>query len=509
MRLFHLTKRTFAGVVSCLIAGVLLLSESALCTNAYTFTPDITLHSAAAILYNQDTEQILYEKNADQQQAAGHLTQIMTAIVVMEACSDLDGTKITVNNELYAPLYAYEYADDLRYADIYNGDVLSVRELLYALMLTSSCESALVLADYFGDGEINTFVQEMNDKAAEIGCTATTFTNPTGLYDSGQLTTARDMLLITNYALQIDEFEEIATAVTFSPSISNATNHPDASAWTWTQANAMTQETSNYYYKGSKGIKTGNLTKTGRSIITEATQEGNSYLVILLNAPFVDENDELTYYHIEDATNLLNWAFQSLSYVTLLEKDEEIAEVPVMNSDGNTYVLVHPKENCVLLWCSDVDTTAVQKTIQLEKNVQAPVKAGEQLGTMELKFSGEVIATVPLVAVSNIDRSFSKFNAYALQNFPHSPWFRYGLIGGSVLTVLYIALCIYASYRAKRSVRPEDPIHLIPHVTEFEAPKKQQNWKRSETVFYHGPESHESASAEKPESEKETTGPRH
>ena len=151
----------------------------------------------------------------------------------------------------------------------------------------------------------------------------------------------------------------------------------------------MTQETSNYYYKGSKGIKTGNLTKTGRSIITEATQEGNSYLVILLNAPFVDENDELTYYHIEDATNLLNWAFQSLSYVTLLEKDEEIAEVPVMNSDGNTYVLVHPKENCVLLWCSDVDTTAVQKTIQLEKNVQAPVKAGEQLGTMELKFSGE------------------------------------------------------------------------------------------------------------------------
>ena len=69
MRLFHLTKRTFAGVVSCLIAGVLLLSESALCTNAYTFTPDITLHSAAAILYNQDTEQILYEKNADQQQA--------------------------------------------------------------------------------------------------------------------------------------------------------------------------------------------------------------------------------------------------------------------------------------------------------------------------------------------------------------------------------------------------------------------------------------------------------
>lgn len=487
MHLFHWIKRLSAMVLTFAVSAVFVCG-STFSVQAYTFTPDETIHSQAAILYNRDTEQILYEKNADQQQMPGHLVQIMTAIVVIEECSDLDGTTITANDDLYAPLYRYEAVDDLRYADIYNGDTLTVREYLYALMLTSSCEAALILADSFGGTEA--FVTKMNETAQEIGCTATTFSNPTGLYDARQMTTARDMLMITNYALNLDGFEEIATAGTFSPSSSNPANHPDASAWSWTHANPMMLETSDYFYEGVKGIKTGNLDKAGRSIITEATRDENTYLVILLNAPFYDEDGELQFYHLEDASSLLDWAFSSFSYVTLLEDDEETAEVEVMNSDGNSYVLVHPKEDCILLWCKSVDTSAVQKVIHLDEDVQAPVKTGDELGSMELKFSGEVIATVPLVAVNDVDRSFTKFNLYALENFPNSPWFRYGIIAGCVLTVLYIALCIYAAYHAKKSVTPEDPIHLIPHATQFKD-RPQQNWKRSDTVFYHGPESRE------------------
>ena len=93
-----------------------------------------------------------------------------------------------------------------------------------------------------------------------------------------------------------------------------------------------------------------------------------------MNAPFEDSDGKLQYYHIEDATTLLNWAFQSFAYTTLLEDDEETAEVEVMNSDGNSYVLVHPKEDCILLWCKDVDVSAVQKVIHLDQNVMAPVK---------------------------------------------------------------------------------------------------------------------------------------
>ena len=271
----------------------------------------------------------------------------------------------------------------------------------------------------------------------------------------------------------------------------------------------MALEDSSYYYEGAKGIKTGNLSKSGRSIITEATQDENTYLVIAMNAPFEDSDGKLQYYHIEDATTLLNWAFQSFAYTTLLEDDEETAEVEVMNSDGNSYVLVHPKEDCILLWCKDVDVSAVQKVIHLDQNVMAPVKKGDKLGTMELKFSGEVIAEVPLVAVADVDRSFTKFNAYALENFPNSPWFTVGIVAGAVLSALYIALCIYASYRAKKNVTPEDPIHLVPHATEFHD-RPQRNWKRSDTVFYHGPESRTEhdpdAQKNAEEKEKELTG---
>lgn len=490
MHLFHWIKRLNAAMLTLMI-GTVFFCGNTISAQAYTFTPDETIHSQAAILYHRDTEQVLYEKNADQQQMPGHLAQIMTAVVVLESCSDLDGTTITANEDLYAPLYRYNEADDLRYADIYDGDTLTVREYLYAMMLTSSCEAALILANQFGDGNIDSFVAKMNETAQKIGCTATTFANPTGLYDTQQITTARDLLTLTNYALQLDGFEEIATADAFTPASSNPTNHPDAAAWSWTQANSMMLETSEYFYEGAKGIKTGNLDKAGRSIITEATRDGDTYLVILLNAPFTDDEDKLQFYHLEDAADLLNWAFSSFSYVKLLEDDEEIAEVEVMNSDGNSYVLVQPKDDCILLWCKSVDTSAVQKIIHLDEDVQAPVKAGDELGNMELKFSGEVIATIPLVAVSDVNRSFTKFNAYAFENFPHSPWFRYGIIAGCVLTVLYIALCIYAAYRAKKNVTPEDPIHLVPHATKFQD-HPQQNWKRSDTVFYHGPASRRS-----------------
>ena len=507
MHIFHHIKKICTCLLTTCICIPIMINGMML-TKAYTFTPDATIHSQAAILYSRDTQQILYEKNADQQQMPGHLVQIMTAIVVMENCDDLDAVSITADEDLYASFYRYDEPDDLRYADIKDGDTLSVREYLYAMMLTSSCEAAMILANAFGDGEVSTFVQLMNDKAAEIGCTATTFVNPTGLYDAKQVSTARDLLMIANYALQIDGFEEIATTVTYTPTTANTANHPDPAAWVWTQSNSMMLETSEYFFEGAKGIKTGNLNKTGRSIITEATKDGSTYLVVLLNAPFNDAEGELQFYHIEDATNLFEWAFSSFSYTTLLGDDEEIAEVEVLNSDGNSYVLVRPESDCILLWCDSVDTTAVQKVIYLEENTQAPVKKGDVLGSMELKFSGEVIANVPLIAVTDVNRSFTKFNAYAFENFPHSPWFRYGIVAGAVLSVAYILICIYAAYRARKNVTPEDPIHLVPHATKYDT-KPKQNWKRSDTVFYHGPEYRESEAEHKEEREMEMSGSNH
>ncbi len=479
----NVIKRTIAMLLTAIFCLALFGNTRA---SAYTFSIDFDLHSNAAILYCRDTDQILYEKNANQSQQPGHLAQIMTAILVLEQCDDIDNTNITADNSLYASLYNYD-VDDVRYADIYNGDRLSVREYLYALLMTSSCEAALILANYFGGSETS-FVNMMNSKALELGCTDTHFANATGLYDANQTTTANDLLTITNYALRLPNFETIASTVSYTPTISSHDNHSLASNWVWTHSNPMMQESSDYYYEGAFGIKTGNLNESGRSIITEATIDNTTYLVILLNAPFTDANNKLQYYHLEDAINLFDWAASTLTYTTILEDDEEVAEVEVANSDGNSYVLVKPEKDCVLLWNKNVDTSAIQKVIQLEENVQAPIETGQQLGTLQLKFSGEIIAELPLVAVSDVERSFLKFNLYALRNFQNSPWFLYGIVAALLLSIVYIILCVYASYRAKRNTTPEAPIHLIPKVKDFHDSPQQFHRDHTDTIYYHGEE---------------------
>lgn len=450
---------------------------------AYNFTPGFAVNSLAGVLYNVENDQVMYEKNSEQKQNPGHFVQIVTALVVMDKVTDLSAT-ITASSDLYGPLYDYEEVDDIRYANILNGDTLTVEEYLYALMLTSSCEAALILENYVS-GNSASFVKLMNDKAEAIGCENTHFTNSTGLYDSQQFTTANDMLKIVNYALENETFKKIATTSEFTVKSSNTQNH--SGAWTFTQANSMTQEDSEFYYEGAQGIKTANLDKCGRSIITMCSRDGLTYIVILMNAPFYDEDDDLQYYHIEDATALLDWAFEKFEYRSVFEDDAEMGEVEVLNSNGNNYVLVQPERNCILLWDIDDDISAVATKVVKVDNVMAPVKKGDKLGTVQLKFSGEVIDEIDLVAVDNVKRSFTKFNSYALKNFPHSPWFIRGWIFGLILTALYLVLCIYASKRAKNASRFEKPIHVVPHVKSYQD-RRKQDLKKSETVFYHGPE---------------------
>ena len=106
-------------------------------------------------MINLDTKAVVYEKNADAEQMPASLVDIMTAIIVLENCTDTDSVTITANKMLYEEFDEYEYQDDLRYAEIWDGDTLTVTDYLYALMLTSSCEAANILAYYFGNQNIS------------------------------------------------------------------------------------------------------------------------------------------------------------------------------------------------------------------------------------------------------------------------------------------------------------------------------------------------------------------
>ena len=487
-------KKFFHRLISSAVLIVSAVSLTAPCTmeaDAYAFTPPFTINSQSGIVMNLDSDTIIYEKNADRQEMPAHLAQIMTAIVVMENCSDIDHTTITMDIDPYSVYSYYEQKDDIRNAAIEIGDTLSVTEYLYALMLTSSCEAAHVLATYIGNGSIESFVGMMNEKAAEIGCTGTHFKNPTGLYDTYQITTARDMMLITEYALEnVPRFKEIATADSYTTMSKSLTVSYAKNGWTWYHANTMTERENLFYFEGVKGIKTGNLNDYGRNIVTMATRDGVTYLVVLLGAPFDNDEGKLKYYHIEDATDLLNWAFSSFQYTTIIGSDEEIAELPVTDGSNNNFVLVRPKEALSVLWCTDVDVSAIQRVPSYNEDITAPISKGDVLGRLDLKFSGEVIASVDLVAVGDVKRSPIKHNAAAFVSYFTEPgWtstFHVSLIFGGIISLAYIVLCIYSAYAAKQKQRAADAVHVVPRASNnVQPPQQKKAWKRSEPVFYH------------------------
>jgi D-alanyl-D-alanine carboxypeptidase (penicillin-binding protein 5/6) len=447
---------------------------------AISFSPSFGINSESAILFSLDTNEIVYSKNSDKQQIPAQLCQIMAAVICLENCDDPDSTLVTVRSELYNEFYTYgnKYGyDDLRYAQIYDGDSLSVTELLYAMMLTSSCEASVVLANYFQSLTTTSFVDLMNQKAKEIGCTNTNFTNATGLYDENQCTTAEDILRITIYALSVDKFEEIATSKSYNPTIRNTDNHAGAD-WYWSNSNTMMAEKSSYYYEGAKGIKTSNLEQAGRSLVMECSQNGYNYLLILMNAPFEDGDGNLQYYHLNDACNIFDWCFNNFEYTKLIDDTDEIAEIPVNLAKSNDFVLLKAENSYSQLWCNEVDTSVVQKNITLEDNVNAPVKAGDVLGKVQLTYNGEEIATVNLVAISSVKRSNVSYIMYAVTNYPSSGFLKVSAIVALMISLIYIIICLWSFMNMQNNSRPQEPVHIIPRVVNNNKKKKKSNKKK-------------------------------
>ncbi len=444
--------------------------------NAFNFPLTSQIKSESAIVINLDSDLIIHEKNPDVQQTPGALVNIMTAVVCLENCDNLK-EEITVEEDVYSDLYASEYYMDLCYADIYDGDVLTVEDLLSAMMLTSSIEATQTLAYHFSDGNISGFVDMMNQKATEIGCTSTNFTNPNGLYDSEQYTTARDMAIITEYALKVPHFEEIATQTERTPSHPNTERHmlyEGEEPWKWTHSNLMTDTDSDYYYVGAKGIKTANTSSVGRNLITLGSKSGNNYLIVLMKSPFTDAYGERQFYHLDDAEIILDWIFNHFSYQVLLSDSIEIDEIEVELGENVDYVLVKPEEEFTYLWYDGIDLALIKTETHCPDSIKAPVKKGQNLGTVDLKYSGETLGTVNLVAVSDVKRSKSKYNLYAVSAFPKSPWFKNAFVVSTVLCLMYVLICIYAYICYKNRQKPVKPIYTVPKADKSGKDKKQK-----------------------------------
>ncbi len=387
-------KRIFACSLALVMILMTFVSSLSVCAADYGCTVETS--SSNVYVENLDTGTVVYEKNIDEKVPPASLTKIMTYIVVAENIPDFENTKVTVTDSALANLDPESSVMGLKG---YIGQDFTVLDLLYGLMLPSGNDAALVLADYIGDGNIDNFVEMMNRKAAQLGCKSTHFVNPHGLYESAHYSTARDLSVITKYAMEKPYFKEITSKATY-------------------HAQGMTEsiETTNYlldpyhpeyYYEYATGIKTGYTDEAGKCLISTAEKDGYNYLCIALGSPYSFAED--VNYAMLESKELYEWAFNNISSVELLSSSEVIDRLPVEFVWGNVFVLAMPDGGVNALLPNNYDESLVTTEVDLPEYVRAPVEMNEVLGTISVYYDGELVGTTNLVSKEEIKRDQSNY----------------------------------------------------------------------------------------------------
>lgn len=328
------------------------------------FSVEVNAVSAEkAIVMDCDTGHVLYEKNADSRSLIASTTKIMTALIVCEQSNVLDRVRI--------PKAAVGIEGSSLY--LKEGEILTVQELLYGLMLHSGNDAAVALAIYCG-GTLNGFVQLMNDKATKLGMEQTHFQNPHGLDAPHHYATARDLAILASYAMKNPIFRQ--TVSTKSTSITNRTlrNH-----------NKLLWRVS-----GVDGVKTGYTKAAGRILVSSAYRNGRRIAVVTINAP----SDWM------DHEALINGSFACYREQQVVTKGDCLRYVDITGGETECVSLIAADD----LYCMVADWEEPQILLQEFGPIYAPVSEGEYAGIAYVQVGTAVIGKVSLLYGETIEQ---------------------------------------------------------------------------------------------------------
>ena len=248
----------------------------------------VSTSATSSILMDQDSHRILYANNINNVRGVASISKIMTAILACES-GKLDDV-VTINDSVLAAYGSGIY--------IKIGEEITLRNLVYGLMLRSGNDAALAIADYVG-GSVEDFIKMMNNKAKEIGMKNSTFNNPSGLDDDGgNLSTAYDMALLMSYAMKNDDFKKITGTKVHKVKT-------NMNFYSWTNKNKLLHS-----YKYATGGKTGFTDAAKRTLVTTATKDNLNLVAVTLN----DGNDFV------DHKNLFEYGFNTYKSYSILQE---------------------------------------------------------------------------------------------------------------------------------------------------------------------------------------------
>ena len=338
-------------------------------------TTDISIPAPSAILIEKETGTVIYEKNADERLEPASVTKVMTILLIVEA---LEAGSFTLDDVVPVSAYAASMGGSQVYLE--EGEKMSVRDMLKAIVVSSANDAAVAMAEYISGTE-SAFVAKMNERAVSLGMANTYFCNCTGLLDQpDHLTTARDISLMSRELIRHDMIKEFTTI------------------WMDTlRGGEFGLSNTNkliYYYDGATGLKTGFTHSAGYCLSATAMRSGVEYIAVVMNGATSADR-------FESAKTLLSYGFANYTLIEAIP-GEALPPVPVTLGEADYVQPVPETEDYLLVSKSTVPT--ITKSVVLAEGVKAPVTAGQQMGTLTISDGDTILAEVPIVAGDDVAR---------------------------------------------------------------------------------------------------------
>lgn len=333
-------KRFFAGVAAAFLAASLVF-------------PCGAISASSAVLLDGQTGRVIYEKNADKQGLIASTTKIMTALIVCEQINVLDRVRI--------PKEAVGIEGSSMY--LKEGEVLTVQDLLYGLMLHSGNDAAVALAIYCG-GTVEGFAELMNDKAHRLGMHNTHFVNPNGLDSPGHYSTARDMAVLAAYAMDNPIFYQTVSTKTVTVGQRYLRNH-NKLLW---------------MLEGADGVKTGFTKKAGRILVSSCTRQGRRLICVTMN----DGNDW------QDHKSLMETGFTNYTVRQIVKKGDCVGTVSVISGEDTCVTLIATEDFSYSMAQGEEPEIVPSKP----EFVYAPVVQGQNAGFAYICLNGKPMGKI-------------------------------------------------------------------------------------------------------------------
>ena len=341
-------------------------TKTELCYDIQSDLPFKT-NAKSTILIDMDSMKVLYAGNVTERLGMASTTKIMTALVVLDM--------LPLTKKITIPKDAIGVEGSSIY--LLEGETLTTEELLYGLLLESGNDVATALA-IAACGDVDSFVEKMNQKAIKLGLKNTHFSNPHGLSDDNHYTTAEDLAILTAVAMKNRKFREIVSVKKKSISYNGVEN-----GRVLVNHNKLLNT-----FDGAIGVKTGYTKATGRCLVTAVRRNMQTLIAVTLDC----SNDWSIHKQLHD------WGFTNYKRVTLAEYMQHSYAVNVIGGEDETVIC----QNRVDIYtCLSIDSNVTRK-IELAECIYAPVYEGDIIGKVTYYADNEIIYVLPLKAVDNV-----------------------------------------------------------------------------------------------------------